>query len=236
MVHLHVRDPMGQPTCKTEIFQDVIQRIRAQSDLIIQVSTGGAVGDSETDRMRPLDAGPDMASLTTGTTNFGEAIFLNPYPFVKKLAQAMSDKNIKPEIEVFDNAMLETALRMVDQNLLDEPLHIDLVMGVPGAMAASEENLNFLLEKIPSHCTWSLAAVGKHQYSMVEMALKKGGHVRVGMEDNLYLEKGQMAKSNAELVAKASQMAKKLGRSIASPKMAREILHLKKSKLSCSFR
>jgi 3-keto-5-aminohexanoate cleavage enzyme len=226
MVHLHMRDESGNPTCREDIFKKVIGEIRRQCDVIIQVSTGGAIGDSEEDRMRPLLAQPDMASLTTGSINFAQGVFLNSQPFVEKLAAEMKKKSIKPEIEIFDGAMLENALRMVQQGLLDEPLHIDLVLGVPGAMGATERNLDFLLESIPFVYSWSVAAVGRHEFPMVQLALKKDGHVRVGLEDNIYLEKGVLAKSNAQLVEKVVGMARELGRPIASVAQAREILGL----------
>lgn len=230
MVHLHVRDGEGNPTCSEFIFREVIGLIRPTGDIIIQVSTGGAIGDSERDRMRPLEAGPDMASLTTGSVNFGDDVFLNPRPFVERLAAAMREKGIKPEIEVFDAAMLEDAVRLLDKGLVDPPLHFDLVLGVPGGLAATERNLNYLVEGLPAGATWSVAAIGRHQFPMAEAAIKMGGHVRVGMEDNIFLEKGVLAKSNAELVEKAALLARNIGRSIATPAEAREMLKLRKVK------
>jgi 3-keto-5-aminohexanoate cleavage enzyme len=139
----------------------------------------------------------------------------------------MKARGIKPEIEVFDTAMLENALRLVKAGLLEEPLHIDLVMGVPGGIAATERNLDFLISTIPTQYSWSVAAIGRHEFPMAALALKKGGHVRVGLEDNIYLEKGVLAKSNAEVVQKVVAMAKEVGRPIATVKQAREILNLK---------
>ncbi|MFO1464626.1 MAG: 3-keto-5-aminohexanoate cleavage protein [bacterium] len=227
MVHLHVRDAEGRPTCRAEVFSEVIAKIRAGCDVLLQVSTGGAIGDTEEDRLRPLEAGSEMASLTTGSVNFGDEVFLNPRPFVARLARAMLERKIKPEIEVFDAAMLEEGIRLAEQGLLPKPLHFDLVLGVPGALAATERNLDFLISGLPEGSTWSLAAIGRHQFPMARLALEKGGHVRVGMEDNLYLEKGVLAKSNAELVAKAAALAKGLGRPIATTAEARKILGIK---------
>lgn len=227
MVHLHVRDSQGRPTCKKEIFQEVIRRIRARCRAIIQVSTGGAIGDSEEDRLEPLESDPDMASLTTGSINFGKEVFLNPQPWIEKLSRRMKEKGIKPEIEVFDNAMLENALNMVSRGLLEEPLHIDLVLGVPGGMAANAQNLDFLLSKVPQGYSWSVAAIGRHEFPMAELALKRGGHVRVGLEDNIYLEKGRLAESNAQLVEKVAAMAQAAGRPLATVGEARMLLGLK---------
>ncbi len=229
MVHLHVRDGNGQPTCNEEVFAEVIRRIRSRCNPIIQVSTGGAIGDSDVDRFRPLQSGPDMGSLTTGSVNFGNDVFLNPRPFVESLAKEMKSKGIKPEIEVFDAAMLETGIALKDKGLIDAPLHFDLVLGVPGGLAATERNLKFLVEGIPAGSTWSVAAIGRHQFPMARLAIEMGGHVRVGMEDNIYLEKGVLAKSNAELVAKVVKMAEDLGRPIATAEQARKMLHLYKS-------
>ncbi|KAB2837408.1 3-keto-5-aminohexanoate cleavage protein, partial [bacterium] len=186
IVHLHVRDARGRPTCSEEIFRETIQKIRERCDVIVQVSTGGAIGDSDEDRMRPLEAGPEMASLTTGSVNFGDEVFLNPRPFVAALARRMKERGVKPEIEVFDAAMLEAGLALAEQGLIASPLHFDLVLGVPGALAATERNLDFLIAGIPPGATWSAAAIGRHQFPTAKLALEKGGHVRVGMEDNIY--------------------------------------------------
>lgn len=227
IVHVHVRDEQGRPTCRADIFTETLNQIRQRCDVIVQVSTGGAIGDSESDRLQPLEANPDMASLSTGSVNFGEEIFANSRPFVARLARAMAKRGIKPEIEVFDAAMLEEGIRLAGEGLIAEPLHFDFVLGVPGALSASERNLDFLIGGLPPDASWSLAAIGRHQFPMAKLALEKGGHVRVGMEDNLYLEKGLMAKSNAELVAKAAGLAREAGRPIATVRQAREILKLK---------
>lgn len=226
MIHLHVRDFEGKPTCDERVFSQVIQMIRRHSEVILQVSTGGAIGDTEMDRFRPLEAAPDMASLSTGSVNFGNEVFLNPRPFVESLAKAMLAKGIKPEIEVFDVAMLENGIALVEKGLIEKPAHFDLVLGVPGALSASERNLNFLAQSVPADASWSVAAVGRFQFPMAALAIKLGGHVRVGMEDNIYLEKGVLAKSNAELVGKVVRMAQEAGRSIATVSQAREILRL----------
>lgn len=228
MVHLHVRDEQGRPTCREDVFKEVIQKIRRSCDLVVQVSTGGAIGDTEVDRFRPLEAKPDMASLTTGSVNFGHEVFLNSRLFVESLAKAMLMKGIKPEIEVFDAAMLETGIALAEKGLIAPPLHFDLVLGVPGALAATERNLRFLVDGVPAGSTWSIAAIGRHQFPMAELAIRWGGHVRVGMEDNIYLEKGVLAVSNAELVEKVTRMAKDLGRPLATSAQAREMLKIPK--------
>jgi 3-keto-5-aminohexanoate cleavage enzyme len=226
MLHLHVRDHEGKPTCDEKIFRSVIERIRRETNAILQVSTGGAIGDSEDDRFRPLLAGSEMASLNPGSINFGNDVFLNPAPFVERLARAQLEKRIKPEIEVFDVSMLETGIRLIEKGLIERPAHFQFVLGVPGALGATERNLRFLVEGLPPDATWTVSAIGRHQFPMMELAVPLGGHCRVGFEDNIYLEKGVLAKTNAELVAKVASIAKKHGRPLATIKQARGILHL----------
>lgn len=226
MLHLHVRDLEGKPSSEVKIFQEVIQYIRKKVGPIIQVSTGGAIGDSEQDRLGVLECEPEMASLSTGSINFGNDVFLNPLPFVEKLAQAMLKKNIKAEMEIFDISMLETGLKLVEKSLIKSPPHFQFVLGVPGALAATEKNLKFLVEGLSAEATWSVAAIGRHQFPMLELAIAWGGHARVGFEDNIYIEKGVLAKSNAELVAKVIQLADKYQRPVASIEQARSILRI----------
>ncbi len=226
VIHLHVRDAYGNPTCDEKIFSEVIECIRKHSNAILQVSTGGAVGDSEADRFRPLLAKPDMASLSTGSINFGNDVFLNSTPFVEKLAAEILQKSIKPEMEIFDVAMLENGIKLLQNGLVKSPGHFQFVLGVPGALAASERNLKFLIEGLPEDATWSLAAIGRYQFPLMEHAIQWGGHCRVGFEDNIYLEKGVLAKSNAELVAKVVKLAEKYSRPVATIEEARKILYL----------
>lgn len=226
MLHLHVRDEKGNPTCSPQVFKQSIQLIRQKENPILQVSTGGAIGDTEEDRIRVLDCMPDMASLSTGSVNFGKEVFLNPLPFIEKLAKAMLEKNIKPEMEIFDVAMLETGLKLMDKGLVKSPAHFQFVLGVPGALSASERNLKFLLDLLPPDATWSVSAISRFQFPMMELAIEWGGHARVGFEDNIYLEKGVLAKTNAELVAKLVGIAQKYKRPVASIEQAKQILHL----------
>ncbi len=226
ILHLHVRDEKGAPTCSAKVFKEVIELIRQKVDPVIQVSTGGAIGDTEEDRIRVLECGPDMASLSTGSVNFGNEVFLNPAPFIEKLAIAMLEKNVKPEIEVFDVSMLEKGIQLAGENLLKSPIHFQFVLGVPGALGATERNLEFLKKGLPPDATWSVSAIGRHQFPMLELSLAWGGHARVGFEDNIYLEKGLLAKSNAELVTKVVWLAQKHKRPVASIKEARSILKI----------
>lgn len=224
IIHLHVRDEAGQPTQDIEVFGRAIEAIRARCDVIIQVSTGGAVGMTAEERLQPVYLRPEMASLTTGSVNFGDDVFLNPPPLVEHFARVMQEQGVKPEIEVFDVGMVAAALRLLRKGLISEPLHFDLVMGVPGGVPGTPKNLLHLVEGLPLGATWSVAGIGRTQTPMTTMAIIMGGHVRVGFEDNIYYTKGALADSNAQLVARVVRIAKELGREVASPAEARRML------------
>jgi 3-keto-5-aminohexanoate cleavage enzyme len=224
IIHLHVRDGIGQPTQDIEVFGRTIEAICARCDVIIQVSTGGAVGMTAEERLQPVYLHPEMASLTTGSINFGDDVFFNPPPLVEHFAGVMQEQGVKPEIEVFDVGMITAALRLLRKGLIGEPLHFDLVMGVPGGIPATPKNLLHLVESLPPEATWSVAGIGRAQISMTTMAIVMGGHVRVGFEDNIYYAKGVLAESNAQLVARMVRMARDLGREVTSPTEARRML------------
>lgn len=231
MVHLHVREADGSPSQSAELFGETIRRIRELApDLICQTSTGGAVGMEVDERAQPLTlrgpAKPEMATLTTGTVNFGEDVFWNPRPLVRELAQRIRSAGIVPEVEVFDAGMIDEAYALERQGLLDLPGHFDFVLGVPGALGASEEALDYLRRKIPGGSTWSVAGIGRFELPMAKLAMEKGGHVRVGLEDNIFLSRGVLAKGSFELVAQVAALAPSFGRTVATPEQAREILRL----------
>jgi 3-keto-5-aminohexanoate cleavage enzyme len=228
VVHIHVRDDEGNPTNDARRFQDALSLIRehCRPVPILQVSTGGAVGDSFESRAEPLEAAPDMASLNSGSVNFGDAVFANPIPFIEFLAQRMGRKGIKPEIEIYDLSHVETAIRLIDQGEIQRPAQFQFVMGVRGGLEATEDNLKLLVSRIPEGSTWTVAGIGRHEFPMAELAIKMGGHVRVGLEDNIYLEKGILAKGSHELVQKAVELARRHGREPATPAEARRILCL----------
>lgn len=227
IVHLHVRDENGNPTQDLRIFKKTVSLIREKCpDMIIQVSTGGAVWMTPEERLQSLEADPDMATLTTGTVNFGNDVFFNSMPMIERFASIMKEKGIMPEFECFDVGHINNAMTLVKKGLVQGHLHFDFVMGVPGGIAANARNLVTMVDSIPPGSTWSVAGVGRHEFSMAVMAIVMGGHVRVGLEDNIYIEKGVLAKSNAELVEKVVRLAKELGRPIATAKEARQILRL----------
>jgi 3-keto-5-aminohexanoate cleavage enzyme len=226
IVHIHGRLEDGTPTQDQEVYREIIEKIRAKCELIIQVSTGGAVGMTAEERIQPVALCPEMATLTTGTVNFGQDVFMNSPSDIERFAKILSQYGVKPELEIFDVGMIHNGLRLLKKGLIQEPLHFDFVMGVPGGIPATPKNLLHLVESIPSNATWSVAGVGKAQLPMATMAILLGGHVRVGLEDNIYYTKGVLAESNAQLVERVVRIAKELGREVASPKDAREILGL----------
>lgn len=228
IIHLHGRDLNGQPTQAKEVFEKAILAIKQKSNVIIQTSTGGAVGMLPEERLQPVSLAPEMATLTTGTVNFGDEVFYNSPEDIEKFAAYIKEMGVKPEIEVFDVGMINNALRLVKKDLLTLPLHFDFVMGVPGGIPGTPKNLLHLIESIPEGSSWSVAGIGRTELPLAVMAIVMGGHVRVGFEDNIYYKRGVLANSNAELVARIARIAKELGREVATPDEAREILGIKR--------
>ena len=228
IIHLHVRHDDGTPTQDKARFAACFEEIRRLCpDAIIQPSTGGAVGMSNDERLQPLELSPEMATLDCGTVNFGgDEIFVNTENMIKDFGERMINLGVKPEVEVFDKGMIDTAIRLCKQGYIKSPMHFNFVMGVTGGIAASARDFAYLADSIPANATFTVAGIGRHEFPMAVMAIVSGGHVRVGFEDNVYLSKGVLAKSNGELVEKVVRLAKELGREIASPAEARKILGL----------
>lgn len=228
IIHLHVRYDDGTPTQDVERFRECFEAIRAKCpDVIIQPSTGGAVGMSNDERLQPITLMPEMATLDCGTCNFGgDDIFVNTENMIKDFGEKMIARGIKPEVEVFDKGMIDMANRLCKKGYIKAPMHFDFVMGVNGGISGEPRDLIFMKESIPQGSTWTVAGVGRYEFPMAVMGILMGGHVRVGFEDNVYLSKGVLAKNNAELVEKVVRLAKEFGREIATPDEAREILGL----------
>ncbi|WP_353893159.1 3-keto-5-aminohexanoate cleavage protein [Proteinivorax hydrogeniformans] len=226
IIHLHVRDKDGNPTQSVDVFKETIEEIQKKCNPIIQISTGGAVGTPLEERAAPLKLKPEMATLSTGTVNFGKEVFYNPYDYLQSFANDMQKYNVKPEIEVFELGMINNALVMAKKGLIKEPLHFDFVLGVPGAMPAGADELMYLSKKIPDNATWTVAGIGRHELPMANLAILLGGHVRVGFEDNIFFKKGELAASNSQLVERVAKLANILDRPVASIDQAREILTL----------
>ncbi|HPZ23093.1 MAG TPA: 3-keto-5-aminohexanoate cleavage protein, partial [Bacillota bacterium] len=207
IVHLHARKPDGSSTQDPGVFGEIISGIRQRTDVIIQVSTGGAVGMTPEERLQPVQLNPEMATLSTGSVNFGEDLFVNTMEEIRTFARTMIAKGVKPEIEAFDSGMVQNALTLVKEGILELPLHFDFVLGVPGAMPGTPEALMYMRSLLPAGCTWTVAGIGRTELPLGAMAIILGGHVRVGFEDNIYYKRGQLAESNAQLVQRMVRLA-----------------------------
>jgi 3-keto-5-aminohexanoate cleavage enzyme len=225
IIHVHCRNDDGTNTHSVERFGNAYQAIRAQSDLIVQFSTGGAIGMTPQERAAVLELRPEMATLTCGSVNFGDDIFENSFPIMRDLLKKMNEFGVRPELEIFDKGHLAYARRLARERLLSFPQHVDFVLGVPGGLEATVQNLCDLVDDLPEGCTWSVAGIGKRQLPMAMAAIAMGGHVRVGLEDNLFYSRGRLAR-NDELVARVVRLAAEAGRSIATPDRARKVLGL----------
>ncbi|MDQ4095142.1 MAG: 3-keto-5-aminohexanoate cleavage protein [Actinomycetota bacterium] len=224
--HLHVRDAEGRPTMDVEIFRAAHDAIRDATDVIVQFTTGGSVHDDEAARSAPLGLRPEMATLTTGTVNFGDDVFMNPAPLVRRLHEKMMSLSVQPEFEIFDVGMIANAERVYETSGATHHRHYDFVLGVPGGLPAYDDAIQFLAAHLPEGATWSATGVGRAHLPVAREAIAAGGNVRTGFEDVRYFEPGRLAESNAQLIARVADMARAAGREIASPDVARELLGL----------
>ncbi|MBQ2161599.1 MAG: 3-keto-5-aminohexanoate cleavage protein [Firmicutes bacterium] len=229
LIHLHVRWDDGTPTQDKGRFQECVDAIRKVCpDVIIQPSTGGAVGMTDLERLQSTEITPtpEMATLDCGTCNFGgDEIFINTDNTINNFGDIMKERGIKPECEVFDKGMIDLALKAAKKGHIDYPIHFDFVLGVQ--MTATVRDLVFMAGSVPPGSTWTATGIGKTCWDIVAATIALGGHVRVGFEDNVYMSKGVLAKSNGEMVERVVQMAKLMNREVATPDEAREILGLK---------
>jgi 3-keto-5-aminohexanoate cleavage enzyme len=231
VIHLHTRDDAGQASQDAERFRAAIRAIRARCDVIIQTSTGGAVGMSVAERAGPLELtgadAPEMATLNVGTINFGDDVFMNRAADTAEMARRIGAHGAVPEIEIYDAGHLDIAAQLVKDGLVKAPLHFQFVLGVRGALSASERNLAFLIERLDElevEASWGVAGIGRHQLPMAELALAWGGNARVGLEDNIYLEKGVLAEGSAPLVTRVVERCRARGRQVATVAEARALL------------
>lgn len=229
VIHLHVRNDDGTPTQAKERYQEVMQAIRKRCpDVIIQPSTGGAVGMKRDERLSPIELPIEMATLDCGTLNFGgDEIFVNTENDIIYFAKRMKEKGILPELECFEKGHLDSVYRLHKKGFIHEPMHFSFVLGVNGGMTGEARDFHFMRESLKNNETFSVAGIGRFEFPLAELAIQHGGHVRVGLEDNIYLEKGVLAEGNEALVQKVVELAKKHNRAIADPAEARKILGLK---------
>jgi 3-keto-5-aminohexanoate cleavage enzyme len=226
LFHVHARDAEHKPTLNIDVYKENVRRIKELApEVIVQLSTGARAGKDWEDRARPVRLLPEMGSFTTGSNNLPGIVYENSPPFIEYLAKAYQETAVKPEIEVFETGMINNAVFLVKKGFIPAPLHFDFVLGAPGAMPGTIKNLQFLSESIPVGSTWSVAGIGKAEIPLSAAAIAMDGHVRVGLEDNLYLPDGSLA-SNPLLVEKIVRIAREIGREIATPDEARAILGL----------
>jgi 3-keto-5-aminohexanoate cleavage enzyme len=227
VIHLHVRNPDGSSTQSRDVFQAAITAIKEKTDCVVQVTTGGAVGMSIDERAQPLGCRPEMATLNCGTINFGDDVFVNTRPQIRDLAGRIRKAGSIAELECYEVGHVEEALALLREGAITTPLHFQFVLGVPGGIGATEENVKYMRALVPEDATWGVAAVGRHQQPMTELAMRLGGQARVGLEDNIYLSKGVLSEGSAPLVARAAAYAQSIGRTPVSPDRARTLLGIK---------
>jgi uncharacterized protein (DUF849 family) len=227
MIHVHIRDADHRPTLDPTRLRDTVQALREGTGLVVQLSTGGSVHDPLDARLRVLDAEPDSCSLTMGTTNFGDDVFSNPWPFICELYQLSQERQVVPEFELFDLGHVHALRRLIDKFGLPYGgrVHCDFVMGVPGGMPGTTPTLVAGVALLPDEVTsWSATGIGRSTLPVMLAALSMGGHLRVGMEDVLTLAKGVPVERNAQLVERAATLAGLVQRSPMSPIEARALL------------
>jgi 3-keto-5-aminohexanoate cleavage enzyme len=226
VIHLHVRRDDGTNTQSAERFAVVIEALRQKCDCIVQVTTGGEVGMSVDERSGPLACRPEMATLNCGSINFGDHVFVNSRPDIRRLAAKMRAATVTPELECYEIGHIDEALRLFSEGLIAAPLHFQFVLGVKGGIPAREDVLLFMRSQLPAEASWGVAAMGRSQQPMTELAIRSGGHARVGLEDNIYLSKGVLSEGSSPLVARAAAYARSVGRQPADPALARRLLGL----------
>jgi len=232
IAHIHVRDPnTGLGTQDIGLFRQVVEPLRKSTNLVLCLTTSGIPGKKLTieERLTPLELKPELASFDAGSINLGGSVFVNTPEFLQAAAVRMSEAGVKPELEVFDVGMMVTCLRMREEGCLRDPLHFQFVLGTPWGIPATPKSLLHLLDYLPERSTWSVIGIGKAHLPMSLMGLILGWHIRVGMEDNVYYTRGELAKSNAQFVKRIVRIAEAYGREVATPEEARQILGLKKT-------
>ena len=229
VLHVHVRDALTTlGTQDVAVFRTVIDQLRDETDAILCLTTSGIPGRNlgTAERLAPLVLRPEMASFDAGSINTEAGVFLNDAEFLDAAAAAAREHGVKLELECFDSGMIVTALRYHDQGLIPAPLHFQLLFGSRFGMPATARALANAIDMVPSDATWSVIGIGRAQLQMAMMALPMGGHVRVGLEDNIHYRHGELATSNAQLVQRIVRLAGELGRPVATPTEARQLLGL----------
>lgn len=228
IAHIHVRDPQtGEPAFKIEMFREVMDRIRDECDMLLNLTTSGLFlsgPDLIEKRLQPVTLRPEICSFDVGSINFPHAVFMNPPEWGRAAAQRMREYGVKPEIEVFDVGHIRQAVDLIEEGLIDDPPYFQLCMGARWGIEATPENLIFMKSKLPPNARWSLLGVGRAQLSMITLGILLSGSIRVGLEDNIYLRKGVLATSSAQFVQRAVDLVRLLEHEPATPNEARQML------------
>jgi 3-keto-5-aminohexanoate cleavage enzyme len=226
IVHIHVRDEQERVTCDPDRYQKVTDLVRAAGcDVIMNWSTGGGAGlTTDEERAASIKRSPEVASFDCGSTNFGDGVFINSPSFLERLANDMNEHLVTPEIEIFDTGMIETAKELIGRELLQPPFWFQFVLGVRGGAPATARELTHMVDSLPPGSRWSVCAIGRHQLPMNMIGMAMGGHVRTGLEDNIYYSYRKLAAGNAQLVERLARLAREMGRELATPDEAREMI------------
>jgi len=227
IIHLHVRNNDGTPTSSVDVFKKAIELIRKKCDVVIEITTGGAVGMTPEERIAPVSLEPDMASLDCGTVNFGNDYIVNTLPIMKLFASEMNKYKVKPTLECFDLSHILSSHILIKEGLIKPPYHYGLVMNVPAALGFNYKLISDMLCQLPTESEFTLMGIGRAHLPAIFTALAFGGHIRVGYEDNIYYSKGIIAKSNAEFVERAVRLIKEAQKEIATPQDVRKFFCLR---------
>ncbi len=227
IVHLHARNDDGSPTASVAVFKKAMELIRKKTDVVIEFTTGGAVGMTPEERIAPVSLKPDMASLDCGTVNFGDEYIVNTLPIMRQFASEMNRYGVHPTLECFDVSHVQSSHILIKEGLIKPPYHYGFVMQVPAALSLSVKTLSYMMDQMPPESYFTVMGIGRAHIPGICGAIASGGFIRVGFEDNIYYSKGRLAKSNAEFVERAVRFSKEAGLEIAKPSDVRELFKLK---------
>ncbi|HCC47058.1 MAG TPA: 3-keto-5-aminohexanoate cleavage protein [Elusimicrobia bacterium] len=227
IVHLHARNDDGSPTADLKVFKKAIDLIRAKSEVVIEITTGGAVGMTPEERIAPVSLKPDMASLDCGTVNFGDEYIVNTLPIMRQFASEMNKYGVHPTLECFDVSHVQSSHILIKEGLIKPPYHYGFVMQVPAALSLSVKTLSYMMDQMPPESYFTVMGIGRAHIPGICGAIASGGFIRVGFEDNIYYSKGRLAKSNAEFVERAVRISQEAGLEIAKPSDVRQLFKLK---------
>jgi len=226
IVHLHARNNDGTPTADVKVFKAAIDLIRKKSDVVIEITTGGAVGMTPEERIAPVALKPDMASLDCGTVNFGNDYIVNTLPIMRQFASEMNKYGVRPTLECFDVSHVQSSHILIKEGLIKPPYHYGFVMQVPAALSLSVKTLSYMMDQMPPESYFTVMGIGRAHIPGICGAIAAGGFIRVGFEDNIYYSKGRLAKSNAEFVERAVRISHEAGLEIAKPSDVRQLFKI----------